>query len=167
MRRLVQHSLLALPGLQTQTLLTMDSGASTSGQQQSQEQQQQQGAAAAAAGGPSTTPKKLPRPHRCNDRVEDLIQVCCGAAGGGQVQLRASSSMHPCCCARCAAACRWLRLKAPSSCGSASCTPFSDHPAYTLSLFRGDLQALYSLEYKAKINPAWTQLMACLRSEPG
>ena len=29
------------------------------------------------------------------------------------------------------------------------------------------LQALFTLEYKAKINPALTKLIACMRSEPG
>lgn len=87
--------------------------------------------------GPPERPKA--KPHRCNARVEDLLQV------------------------RPAAYCRVLR-----SIEKGYDPQLAD---VRCSLFLGTVycsaQALFTLEFGAKVRPAWRNVRECLKSEPG
>ena len=91
---------------------------------------------------PSEKPAPGPRPHRCNARVEDLLQVSvvllkqswrCSVVSWGIMG-------HP----------AIVRLSA-----LLSTPPFCP------------LQALFTLEFGAKVRPAWRNVRECLKSEPG
>jgi hypothetical protein len=90
-----------------------------------------------AAGG-SPTKASGPRPHRCNDRVEDLLEV---------------------------RSVPWQVLSVDFVLVLSGKSTWS--LVLLVNWWSVDLQAILTLDFSGKIMPAWRVLRLCLKSDPG
>jgi hypothetical protein len=87
----------------------------------------------------------MPRPHRCNARVEDFVQVCIRSKPGAQ-DCPVVAAFLP--------ACR-------------VCKSMLGHLVAATTLRSPLMQAVVTWDYAGKIQPAWRLMRQCFKSEPG